>query len=139
MSGINAYGTVIARGNGAGPEVFAPIANCAAIKPPGTSRNTIDVTAHDSPDGWMEFIGGLKDGGEFSTDVNYNPDVHDTLLADYADDQPINYKLTFPTGAVWAFAALLTGFEPDAPVDGKLAASIKWKVSGKPTFTPSGD
>lgn len=137
MSGLNAFGTVISRGNGAGPEVFTAIANCTSIKPPGISRNTLDVTAHDSPGAWAEFVGGIKDGGEFSTDVNYDPEEHDALLDDLDEDDPVNYKITFPSGAVWAFAAILTGFEPDAPFDGKLAASLKWKVSGLPTFTPA--
>lgn len=138
MSGLNAFGTVIGRGNGAAPtEVFTALANCTSIKPPGLSRDTIDVTAHDSPDAWKEFLGGLKDGGEFSTDVNYDPDDHDTLVDDFDDTEPRNYKFTFPNGAVWAIKALITGFEPNAPHDGKLAASLKWKVSGKPVLTPA--
>lgn len=137
MSGLNAFGTVIARGDGAEPEVFAAIANCTGIKPPALARDNIDVTAHDSPDGWREFVGGLKDGGEFSTDVNYDPDDHDTLVADFEDDEPRTYKFTFTNGAVWTIKAFLTGFEPDAPYDGKYSASLKWKVTGKPTLTPA--
>lgn len=134
MSGLDAFGTTLNRGDGESSETFAPIANVTGISPPGISRDTYDVTAHDSDEGWREFIGGLKDGGEVSIDVNYNPAVHDTLLADFDDVDPRNYNVTFPDGSEWSFPAILTGFEPDAPHDGKLAASLSFKVAGKPTF-----
>jgi len=99
-------------------------------------RSTIDVTDHGSPDGWQEFKGGLKDAGEVSLEVNYDPSKHDTLIADFEDDDPRNYKLTFPDPAAttWTFTAILTGFSAEAPVDDKLAASLTFKVSGKPVI-----
>lgn len=138
MSGVNAFGTVLARGDGATPtEVFTPIANITSLNPPGMSRETLDMTAHDSPEAWMQFLGGLKDGGEVSADINYNPAVHDALVSDFDDDDPRNYAITFPDAdeTTWTFAAILTGFEPEAPYDDKLAASLTWKVSGKPDLT----
>lgn len=135
MAGIDAFGTQLLRGDGGTPEIFTAIANVTSISGPGLSRETIDVTAHDSPDGWMEFLGGLKDAGEVSADINYDPSKHDTLVADFDDDEPRNYQLVFPDGTTWSFAAILTGFEPEAPYDDKLAASLTFKVTGKPTLS----
>jgi len=49
------------------------------------------------------------------------------------------HQLVFPddptTPTTWAFAAILTGFEPDAPYDDKLSASLTFKVTGKPTLS----
>lgn len=135
MAGIDAFGTQLLRGDGGTPEIFTAIANVTSISGPGLSRETIDVTAHDSPDGWMEFVGGLKDAGEVSADINYDPSKHDTLVADFDDDEPRNYQLVFPDGTTWSFAAILTGFEPEAPYDDKLAASLTFKVTGKPTLS----
>lgn len=42
-----------------------------------------------------------------------------------------------PAGEVWAFSALLTGFEREMPVDGQMAATLTWQVSGEPTITPA--
>lgn len=137
MAGIDAFGTTLQRGNGASPEVFAEIANVTNIGGPGLSRETLDVTAHDSPNGWREHKGGLKDAGEISLDINFDPSEHDTLLADFADDEARNYKLVFPDGTDWALKAILTGFEASAPHDDKLTASISLKVTGKPNFSPS--
>lgn len=137
MAGLDAFGTQIRRGDGGAPETFTAIANCTSITPPGLSRNTYDATTHGSPGGWMEFVGGLKDGGEFSTDVNYDPGDHDALIDDFDDAAPRNYQIVFPDDldTTWSFTAVLTGFEPDAPHDGLLTASLTWKVSGKPTFS----
>lgn len=136
MSGLDAFGTQLQRGDGADPEVFAAIANVTDITPPGIERETLDVTAHDSPDAWREFVGGLKDGGEVELELNYDPREHDSLIADFEDKVPRNYKVVWPgTLGDWAFAAILTGFESEAPHDDKLAASATFKVSGKPTIT----
>ena len=60
----------------------------------------------------------------------------DDLIADFGDAEPRDYKVVWPgTLGTWAFKALLTGFEPEAPHDDKLAASLTFKVSGKPTIT----
>ncbi|MVO87932.1 outer capsid protein Hoc [Streptomyces sp. p1417] len=137
MAGLDAFGTQLQRGDGATPtETFSPIAAVTEITPPGVERETYDVTAHDSPEGWREFIGGLKDGGEVEIEVNYDPREHDALFADFADALPRSYKVVWPgTLGSWAFAAILTNFEPEAPHDDKLAASLTFKVSGKPTIT----
>lgn len=135
MAGIDAFGTQLLRGDGGTPEIFTAIANVTSISGPGLSRETIDVTAHDSSDGWMEFVGGLKDAGEVSADINYDPSKHDTLVADFDDDEPRNYQLVFPDSTTWSIQAILTGFEPEAPYDDKLAASLTFKVTGKPTLS----
>jgi len=137
MAGLDAFGTQLQRGDGATPtETFTAIANVTDITPPGIERETYDVTAHDSPDAYREFIGGLKDGGEVEIEINYDPREHDDLVADFADTEPRNYKIVWPsTLGNWAFAAILTNFEPEAPHDDKLAASLTFKVSGKPTIT----
>ncbi|MCI0685726.1 MAG: hypothetical protein L0Y54_00595, partial [Sporichthyaceae bacterium] len=94
-------------------------------------------TAHDSPDQWREFQGGLRDGGELTVDINYDPTAHAGLLADLEDENPRSYQLVFPDtlSTTWTFKAILTGFEPDAPHDDKLTASVSFKISGKPTFS----
>lgn len=135
MAGIDAFGTTLSRGDGADPEEFEPIANITSLDPPGISRETLDVTAHDSPNGYMEFLGGLKDPGEVSVDANYDPSEHDKLVADFEEDEPINYEIAFPDGTVWTFGAILTNFEPEAPYDDKLTASITLKVTSKPDIS----
>lgn len=136
MAGVDAFGTELQRGDGESPEVFTAIANVTNIQAPGLERETMDMTAHDTPDGWREHKGGLKDGGELELEVLYDPADHDALIADFDDADPRNYKLVFPTtpAKTWTFKAILTGFQAEAPVDDKLTASLTFKVSGKPTL-----
>lgn len=137
MAGKDGFGTLLKRGDGAGPEVFTAIANATNISGPNLSRNTIDVTAHDSPNRHMEFVGGLINPGEVSIDINYDPDIHDTLVEDLEDEDPRNYQMVFPAPitATWAFAAVMTGFQQTAPFDNKLTATLTFQVSGKPTIS----
>lgn len=136
MAGLDAYGVMFERSDMAGSPTFTAIANVTNIGGPELERETHDVTAHDSPDGWREFIGGLKDGGEVTLELNYDPSDHDVLVADFEDDNPRNYRLTWPNGIgdPWTFKAIMNGFSPEAPVDGKLSCEVKFKVSGKPVI-----
>jgi predicted secreted protein len=129
VAGEDGFGTQLLRFNGS---TFESIASLTSISGPGLSRETIDVTAHDSPDAWMEFLGGLKDGGEVSCDANRRPSVHDVLIADFEDDDARTYRMEWRSGAAWTFDGILTGYECDSPYDDKLSASLTWKVTGKP-------
>lgn len=136
MPGIDATGTALSRSNMQSTPTFTDVANIMDITGPGISRNTIDVTSHDSPNGYREFLGGLRDGGEVTFDINFDPaeDTHSQLITDLDAADPIDYRVEFPNGATWTISGILTGFEPGAPVDDKLTASVTIKVTGKPTF-----
>ncbi|MFF4610317.1 phage tail tube protein [Streptomyces albidoflavus] len=138
MAGLDAFGIALQRSDMAPTTpVFTAIANVTSVSGPEIERETYDVTSHDSVDGWREFIGGLKDGGEVSLELNYDPRVHDDLVADFEDTEARDYKLVFPLSlGTWEFKALLTGFSQEAPVDDKLSAELTFKVTGKPTITP---
>lgn len=137
MAGMDGFGVQLQRGDGEAVEVFTAIADITNLSGPGLSRETLDVTSHGSPDGWMEFLGGLKDPGEVSADINYQPALHDVLVADFDDTAPRNYKIVFPDtpATTWSFPAIITGFEPESPYDDKAAASLTFKVSGKPVIS----
>lgn len=135
MAGLDAFGTQFACGDGGSPEIFTPVANCTNVGGPETERATHDVTAHDSPDKWREFIGGLKDGGEVSLELHYDPRDHDALYEHYEDDQPRNYRILWPEGlGGWQIKGVMTGFSSEAPFDDKLSAEVTFKVSGKPVL-----
>lgn len=137
MAGKSGFGAKLRRGDGTGGG-FTEIANVTNISGPSTEREDIDVSAHDSPGGWMEFVGGMKDPGEVSVDINYDPSVHDVLMDDYDEDDPRRWEIVWPEGTTWRFRAFLSGFEPEAPYDDKLEASLSFKVTGKPELIPAG-
>jgi len=131
-----AAGTVF--GTATKQDVFTSIAQISDVGGPGLAMDTIDVTTHDSPDAWREFIAGLKDAGEVSLDLVYDPDsVTQTALRNDLDSRVTrNFQIVFPdlTATTWNFAAKVTAFEPTASVEDALMASVTLKVTGRPNL-----
>jgi Phage major tail protein 2. len=145
VAGLDAFGTQFLRGDGVTPtEAFTAIANVTTISGPSRSKETIDVTTHGSPDKYMEFIGGLKDGGEISLELNYDPAqvTHQDLDADFEESAPRNYQILIlpgdPEEHTWAIAGIITELSDEFPYDDKMARSVTLKVSGKPVLTKTG-
>lgn len=136
------YGTLFKTGDGASPETFTTLAEVTSITPPSIARDTIDASHEQSPGAWREFIAGMKDGGEVSLDLNF-VGAGPALLALTAEldldgsSAVKNREIVFADGSMFAFAAILTGLEPDAPLDDKMSATATFKVTGKPTLTQS--
>lgn len=144
MSGRDGFGTIFQRAGGAAPgTTYADIANVTNISGPDRKRETIDVTAHDSPDQWMEFIGGLKDGGEVSLDINYDPaETSHSLDADFDDAVPRNYRIVILPDTIdeytWQISGIMTECGDEFPYDDKMARTVTIKVSGKPVLSATG-
>jgi predicted secreted protein len=144
MSGRDGFGTLFQRATGAAPGVtYETIANVTNIGGPERTRETIDVTAHDSPGGWMEFIGGLKNGGEISLDLNYDPSetTHD-LDDDFDDTVPRNYRIIILPDTedehTWQISGILTNLGDEFPYDDRMQRSMTVKVTGKPVLSQTG-
>lgn len=136
-----AKGTLLEMGDGATPtENFTPVAQVGDIVGPMVALDTVDVTHHGSAA--KEFAATLLDGGEITLPINYDPaeathkNAAGGLIYVLQQKQLKNWKIIFPdTGAsVISFAAYLIGFEPEAPVAGKLQAKIKLRISGAVTL-----
>jgi len=144
MPGRDAFGTLFKRGDGGTPtEVFTTIANVTSIGGPARTRETIDVTAHNSPDQYMQYIGGLKDGGEVSLEINYDPSetTHD-LDDDFDDTVARNYQIIILPDTedehTWAIAGILTELGDEFPHDDKMTRAMTVKITGKPLLTATG-
>lgn len=110
-------------------------AEVASLTPPGYTRNVIDVTHLKSPDEYMEYIGGMRDGGEASMTLNYVPSATDALLAELNQSGRRYYQITFPGGVKMQFAGFCTGWEPgEVSPDDKLTLAATIKATGAPTI-----
>jgi hypothetical protein len=128
------------RGNGGSPETFASVAEVKDIKPYKLKADTEETTSHGSSGGWKTFKATLIEGGDCTFKVNFLPE--DTshsfasgLAADLVNRQQRNYQVVLPdTGATgYAFAALVTQFDPDGPVAGILETDVTLKITGPVT------
>jgi predicted secreted protein len=135
MAGLSAFGTIFTLGSTA-----TVIGNLTGISGPGISVDTIDVTSHDSAAAYRQFVAGLIDGGEISLEGNLV-----TAAAGNIFMTAINARTTtacsiiLPTTSQsigkWTFSAVPTGFETDAPYDGKIGFSASLKVTGQPVLS----
>lgn len=125
-----AFGTKLKRGD-------TYVARLTNITPPELSRDDIDVTDHDSPDGFREFVPGLKQSGEVPLEGNLIPtdSTQTGLLAAVDIDEPEEWTIEFPTipklyirffGYVKSFAIA------EAPVEGVMKFTATIKATGKP-------
>jgi predicted secreted protein len=137
MAGLAAFGTTLSKGTG----TPVAIANITSIEGPGFSTEMLDVTAHDSGDGYRERVPSFLDVGEISLRLNWDPsDVTHvgtgSLHDDWEDKAEDTYTITFPdTGATTLSGlAYVSAISPAAPFDGKLEASVTLSPTGKWTF-----
>jgi predicted secreted protein len=143
MAGKDAFGTEFLR-DSTGAGAFTKIANVTDISGPSRSREAIEVTAHDSPNKYREFIKGLKDGGEVEITLNYDPAAasHMALDADFEEDDLRDYQVIILPGEAdehtWEFSAMITDLGDEYPTEDKMERSATFKISGKPTLTPTG-
>lgn len=140
MGGISAFGTLLKRGDGGtgtAGEAFTTIANATNIGGPKMKAEQIDVSSHDSPSGYEEFVAGIKRGGEIALDLNFDPNnaTHEQLLDDFDGGAVHNYQLSFPStpSVTWTFAAIVTEVGPEAPFEDKLSCSATLKLTGAVT------
>lgn len=136
MSATNAaigYGTLFAVRTSTGPDVYTTVAEVNNVTPPGISRDAVDATHEESPNGYREFIAGMKDGGEVSIELNYTL-ANATALLTALEAGLGAFKVTMPGGETWSFSAVPTNVQPEAPIDDKIALSATFKISGKPVL-----
>lgn len=112
---------------------YSSLAEVTRITPPGWTRNTVDATHLESPDGWAEFISGLKTASDCTFEVNWIPGPSDPLMAAFEAGKG-DFQLLFPSGTLaLQFTGVVTEFRPgEVSPEGKLAASVTIKPSGKP-------
>lgn len=116
----------------------ANIAQIKSISGPSLSLDTEDVTTHDSASAWEEVIPTILRQGEMTLDLVYDPNhaTHSAAaggLLDYLENSKVAYfKVTFVPTYIWYFSGYVTGYEPSAPVEGALTASVTIKVTGQP-------
>ncbi len=107
---------------------------------PSQSMDLIEVTNHDSADGYKEYIAGVRDGGEISLEGNFVASDSGGQIAFHTDLQGGTSRtfwivLPMAVGGSLTGTAYGSGFEQSWPYDNKAGVSGTLKVTGKPTLT----
>lgn len=117
------------------------IANVTSMSGPGMTAGQIDTTALDTTGGFRTFIGGFRDGGEITLDLNYDSTEtshqEDTggLKRYFNEGGAETWTLTLSDSSVFSFDGIVTGLDgPNHGVDEVVTMSVTIKVSGDVTF-----
>lgn len=134
---IAGVGTQFKRGDGASTEVFTAIAEVNSINGPGMSREQIDVTNLDSTGGYREFIGGFRDGGQVSLNMNFTLAGYNAMKDDFESDDAITYQIVLPDvgGTTIEFEAFVTDLPLNIQPDDKITCDVTLKVTGQVNIT----
>ena len=123
MAKIRSYGVAVSVATN-------DIGGLTDVVPGGADVNFVDMTTHDSEDGWKEFLGGLKDGGTLELTGAF--DIADSGQ-DYLRDNPAVLAacvVTFAGGSTCSFDAIVGGYSTSAPLDDKVEFTCSLKITG---------
>lgn len=129
----HSFGTKLKKGADA-------IAELTEIGGVSMSADAIDVTTLDSADGFREFVGGLKDGGEVGVSGYFYPgdtDGQKAMYDDFVAGTVNSYAIEFPAAlnAKWEFDGIVTAYTTGAALEDPVSFEATIKVTGKPVLT----
>lgn len=134
----SSFGALLQIGDAATPtEAFT---NVAEVRDGGgISRNqtTQEVTHHESPQRFREYVATLLDGGEPSFELNwvFGHASHAQMLADFEAGTIRNYRIVYaaPAGEdneVDEFSAIVSNLTHPTPVDGVDRCNVTFRTTG---------
>lgn len=96
----------------------------------GGDVNMIDVTAHNSVDGWKEYLGGLKDGGSLNISGNFiKADAGQVKLREELGET-LAFVVTLPDATTCSGNAVVGPYDVTDPIDDKIGFTSSLKVTG---------
>lgn len=114
------------------PTEFVTIANVVGFSGPGGAASVIDITNLSSTA--KEKLMGLPDEGQFTMDLNLDPDAasHIALRNARANRTRVEFKInltdTTPTTAI--FFGYVLGFQLNGAVDQQVKAALTIEIDG---------
>lgn len=110
-----------------------PVSEINSIEGPGKSRETIDVTRLEDVDGYRQYIGGLREPGTVTLNMNFTRDGFDSFNSDFESDDAQDYEIHFPDPdeTVFSFSGLVTEIPVSVPIGDKITMDVTIQISGK--------
>jgi len=134
---IASQNTLLYLGTDTSPSVFsANIARLGNIKVV-TKVAVVDVSNQES--GARRKLATLIENGPLTADYFWEPEQaqDEQLFSLILQKPPVlrSWKLVWPDGATWLFAAYLTNFSPDAVIAGALKVAFELTIDGEITVS----
>ncbi|MFP4019638.1 MAG: phage tail tube protein [Bacteroidales bacterium] len=109
------------------------ISEINSIEGPGKSRETIDVTKLEDEDGYRQYIGGLREPGTVTLNMNFTRTGFDLFNEDFESDDIQDYEIQFPDdeNTTFVFSGLVTELPVSVPIGDKITMDVTIQISGK--------
>lgn len=136
---IISYGATVERSTDG--VTYTPIPECKGVAVPEVEQDYPEVTNFDSPNGFREYIKGLKDGGEIEVPCGYTAAGFEQQLADQAEADAIYYRATLKpapdqsTGDSFVYRGFPTPKLAPGGVGDPIEMTIMIRVTGDFTWT----
>jgi len=136
---IIAYGATVERSTDG--TTWTEIPECKGVAVPVVETEYLDATSLDSPDGFREYVKGMKDAGVISVPCGYTSAGYTQQLADQAATAAIYYRTTMKpapnqsTGDVFEFRGFPTPQLEAGGVDELVMMTISIRTTGDVTWT----
>ena len=134
ITGRSAFGTRLYRYSGS---TWDAIPGLKSISGPRQSSADINITNHDSPNGWNEYVGGLREGGTVTLSGNFISEnaIQKLVMTDFENATVLQWKMVSAgtTGTTWTFEAKVQEYGPDSPFDNAASWSFTLKLAGQVT------
>ena len=120
---------------------WADIPECKAIAVPEDQVEFQEATHLESPNGYREYIPGLKDAGEITIPCGYSSDAYETANGYKTNGTLVYFQTTMPlesgqsSGDVFAFTGYVTPQLETNSVGDIIALNLVVRTSGGVTFT----
>ncbi|MCB2130808.1 MAG: hypothetical protein KDE03_17515 [Rhodobacteraceae bacterium] len=137
---IIAYGATVERSTDG--STWADIPECKGIAIPVVTTEYQEVTSLDSPNGFREYIKGLKDAGEVTVPMGYTADGYEAMVADQEAADSIYYRVTLKkqpsqttSGDKFEFRAFPTPELEANDIGAPVNINLQLRMTGAPTWT----
>jgi len=123
---ITGQGTIFSRNS-------TPLGEINSIEGPGKSRETIEVTRLEDLDGYRQYIGGLREPGTVTLNMNFTRENYDILNLDFESDALQTYSIALPDAddTIFSFSGLVTELPVSIPIGDKITCDVTIQISGK--------
>lgn len=122
---ITGQGTIFMRNSVAVGEINS-------IEGPAKSRDTIDVTRLEDIDGYRQYIGGLREPGTVTLNMNFTRATYDLFNNDFESAEVQVYSINLPDtqSTVISFNGLVTELPLSIPIGDKITVDVTIQISG---------
>lgn len=132
-----AFGVVLKKGGAAIDDAYSDFGlELTSVTAPGWTREDIDATHHQSPDGWAESIlSAVKKQTALAIEFNWVPANTGSIKAAFEAATKVYWKIEFPDGSSVIVKAGMSEFTPGAMTpDGKMTGTASFSPTGEPTW-----